>query len=72
MDLRYYKLKKLSNGRWDYLIYVEYETREDLENTVYDIFSEMNQQQIIEIVLLKQVRGVKNSICGGDLYHRSK
>ncbi len=29
------------NGKWDYLIYVEYKTKEDLENAVYDIFSEM-------------------------------
>lgn len=41
MDLKYYRIKKLTNGKWDYLIYVEYETKEDLENTVYDIFSEM-------------------------------
>lgn len=41
MDLKYYRLKKLSNGRWDYLIYVEYESKEDLENTMYNIFSEM-------------------------------
>lgn len=41
-DLKYYELKKLPNGQWDYLIYVEYETKEDLENTVYDILSEMS------------------------------
>lgn len=41
-DLKCYWLKKLPNGRWDYLIYVEYETREDLENAVYDIISEMS------------------------------
>lgn len=40
-DLKYYGLKKLPNGRWDYLIYVEYETKESLEDTVYDIIGAM-------------------------------
>ena len=41
MDLEYCGLKKLSSGKWDYLISVEYENKEDLKKTVDDIFSKM-------------------------------
>ncbi len=40
----YYNMKKLDPKGWEYILYIKYKTIEDLENTVYKMLNECEQE----------------------------
>jgi hypothetical protein len=56
-----YKMKRLNKDSWDYEITVEYDNEKDLDDTIYNIYSEMQSHADMRNCFIEADISDKNS-----------